>query len=313
MRKPAVAVVLALALSASSSAQVIIGGVGGGGGGGGLAVGQPAADCTAKALLYADGSKNIQCNGFVYDSAGGAGVPMLQLVSVPATEAVVRGMAGTNGGASATNAGLAGFGARDSGTYSYGVYGAGRAAATHRFGGYFTIGVSNAVPLPSGVGALAADNLDSTSDIFVVRDNGTSVMTIIDGGAHWTKQSSKTLADAVATAFVRIGVSTNVVQGGIIDYCVSANTATPNSQARCGSVPISLVNEGGTESCVAGTPSDTDNTPTGTMTLAFTGASNAADTCDFLANADSSLTTPTIVINYTVRLFGTAATTVTGL
>jgi hypothetical protein len=122
---------------------------------------------------------------------------------------------------------------------------------------------------------------------------------------------TKALTDATATTFVRVAVPSNGRQGGIVEYCIDANDATLY-QTRCGSVPFSFVNEGGTESCTGfGTPSDADGTPTGTLTVTFDGTSASADTCDIRANATSSLTETTLQIDYTVRLFGNAATAVT--
>ena len=175
-------------------------------------------------------------------------------------------------------------------------------------GGWFQNG--NATPTFTST-ALGANNGSVAVPIFTAQDNGTTVFTIENGGALWSKQGAVTLADGVATAFVRVAVTSNGRQGGIVDYCVDANDAT-NYQTRCGSVPFAFVNEAGTEGCTAiGTPADADGTPTGTLTVAFTGATNAADTCDILANAASSLTETTLRINYTVRLFGNAATVVT--
>lgn len=135
-------------------------------------------------------------------------------------------------------------------------------------------------------------------------------LTIQTAGSIWAKQGTKTLVDATPTEFARVGVASNGRQGGIVEYCVDANDAT-NYQTRCGSVAFAFVNEGGTEACNQfSTPADADATPTGTLTVAFTGTSNAANTCDILANAASSLTETTLRINYQVHLRGNAATAV---
>lgn len=166
------------------------------------------------------------------------------------------------------------------------------------------------VPFIVGKAALAATNTTSTDDIARFIDNTTVVHRVLDSGATWSVVGTKTLTDATATSFVRIAVTSNGRQGGIVEYCVDANDATLY-QTRCGSVPFSLVNEAGTEACITGTASDADASPTGTLTVAFDGNSGAADTCDIRANATSSLTETTLRINYTVRLFGNAATAVT--
>lgn len=186
---------------------------------------------------------------------------------------------------------------------------AGALNATNNVAGYFTLDASTTVPAITS-SAIWVNNAAAAVPIVTLADNQVAVVVVQDGGSVWEKQGTKTLTESVATAFVRVAVGSNAVQGGLVEYCVDANDAT-NYQTRCGTVPFSLVNEGGIEACILGTPSDADGTPTGTLTAAFTGASNAADTCDLLVDATSSLIQTTLRINYYVREFGNVNTSVT--
>lgn len=196
----------------------------------------------------------------------------------------------------ATNIGVVGYGA-NSGTTPITI------------GGYFGLNVGTNPTFESA--ALLADNAAVAAPIILARDNGTKVFSVEDSGALWAKIGTKTLVSATATAFVRVAVPSNGRQGGVVEFCVDADDGT-DFQERCGTVPFAFVNKAGTETCTPlGTVSDVATTSAGTLTLTFDGISNAADTCDIRATADSSLTETTLRINHTLREFGNAYTAVT--
>jgi hypothetical protein len=60
-----------------------------------------------------------------------------------------------------------------------------------------------------------------------------------------------------------------------------------------------------------GTASDSVSVSTGTLTVTFDTETAGTNLCGYRANAVSSLTQTTLRLDYTVRLFGNAATTVT--
>jgi hypothetical protein len=133
--------------------------------------------------------------------------------------------------------------------------------------------------------------------------------------ALFIRSQKKTLADGVATAVARISVPQGVAgltgwTGGTLSYTVVANDAT-NYQAHRGSVNFAFVNEAGTEACTnLGTVSGiADATPTGTLTATVTGANNAADTCDLLINAASSLAESTLAAFWSIVLDGPGTVT----
>jgi len=193
------------------------------------------------------------------------------------------------------------------GTTQYGTAGFADADGTNAAGGIFWLGTTE--PTPGGTAVLVADNVAVAQQIFSARDNGTATWTIEDNGAVWAKTGTKTLVSATPTEFVRITMAATGHQGGICEYCVQANDGS-NQQVRCGSIPFTFINESSTEACTVGTTSDSDGTPTGTLTAAITAASASNNTCGLLANADSSLAETTLQINYHIRLLGNAATAV---
>lgn len=310
MRRVALAAAFLVALASSGSAQMIIGGVGGGGGGG-LAVNQPAADCTASSILYADASKNIKCNAFIFNPSGGASAALFERGSSGAAAmATILGEGVSAGGVSAANAGVAGLGVRDSGTYTYGVYGGSRSGGTNRFGGYFSLSVNNVVDPQTGVAALAADNANVAANILELRDNATSIFTVQDGGAAWSMMANKSLTDATIATFVRVAVTSGAAQGGLIRYCGFGSSATPHVQTRCGTASFSVINNAGTEVCAVGTPADVVAVSTGTLTVVFATDTSPTNACDLRVTVDSSLNS-TVSFSYSILLFGAATTTVT--
>lgn len=207
-----------------------------------------------------------------------------------------------------TGKGIGVSGWAGSSTTAVGVIGYADSAVTNHFGGVFSLGSTH--PTMTGTAALMADNMAVAEKIFDGRDNATSKWTIEDNGAVWAKTCEKALVSATPTEFVRVAMPASGRQGGVLEYCVDANDAT-NYQTRCGIIPFTFINEAGTEACTVGTTSDSDGTPTGTLSAAITTATASANTCDLLANADSSLAETTLRINAHIRLLGNAATAVT--
>lgn len=253
----------------------------------------------------------MQCNGFTYDSAGGAGVAVLNNSSPPAGMATIQGLGAVNGGVTATNAGVAGFGVRDSGTYTYGVYGGSRGAGTNRFGGFFTLSGNNGVNQNTGFAALVGDNADQTGNIFELRDNTTSIHTVQDGGSSWSMMANKSLTDNTIATFARVAVTSGAAQGGLIEYCAFGSSVTPHVQSRCGTASFAVINNAGTEVCTVGTPADVVSVSSGTLTVAFaTDVATPTNGCDLRVTVDSSLNS-TVSFSYSIRLFGAAITAVT--
>lgn len=125
----------------------------------------------------------------------------------------------------------------------------------------------------------------------------------------WIEDSYTTLVDGSATAVFTVAVASNSTAGGFFTYAVEA-TASTNWQERSGSVGWSVVNEGGTETCVFSTAADGDNTPTGTLTVTFDCDTSGTNTAIVRITADSSLTTPTVGVAWTlIRNRGTGAIT----
>lgn len=80
--------------------------------------------------------------------------------------------------------------------------------------------------------------------------------------------SSKALVDGVATNVWQINVNSNSYEGLTLDYTIYATDGSAR-QTIVGSVPVSILNNGGTESCVFGTPTEAVNTSTGTLTVSW--------------------------------------------
>jgi hypothetical protein len=109
---------------------------------------------------------------------------------------------------------------------------------------------------------------------------------------------SLSLVESSATTFVSIAAAQAASISGDIVYKIEAKDAT-NVQVISGRLRYTAVNESGTVACTIseiGTP--TDNTPTGTLTVAWTCAEDSADVVSFKANAASSLTQTSLVISY---------------
>lgn len=103
-----------------------------------------------------------------------------------------------------------------------------------------------------------------------------------------------TLVEASATAVVQIPVAAEAGESGQFLYTVYATDgSTP--QVRSGRVLYSVVNDGGVETCLLGTPEELDNTP-GASTLTATIACDTApaNAVNLTINATSSLTQTTL-------------------
>lgn len=119
---------------------------------------------------------------------------------------------------------------------------------------------------------------------------GSATQRINDKGLQISQ--SKALVDATATAFSRVAVASNSYEGGVLHYTIFATDAT-DYQNRSGSVSFSVLNVGGTETCVFGTAADAVNVSAGTLTVTWDCAAGT-DTVDLRATADTSLASTTI-------------------
>lgn len=109
--------------------------------------------------------------------------------------------------------------------------------------------------------------------------------------AYWgtAGRAVKTLVESAATSTMRVSLAQEAGTAGTYYYSIYATDgATP--QIRSGRVIFSVTNDGGTETCVLGTPEETDNTPTGTLTVTVTCDVTPTDAVDIQLNAVSSLT-----------------------
>jgi len=103
---------------------------------------------------------------------------------------------------------------------------------------------------------------------------------------------SKALVDATATDVVQVPVASNSYEGFTLDYTIFATDAT-DYQVRQGSVPVAVLNVGGTETCVFGTATEAVNASAGTLTVAFD-CTAGTNTVMVRANANTSLASTTI-------------------
>jgi hypothetical protein len=103
---------------------------------------------------------------------------------------------------------------------------------------------------------------------------------------------SKALVDATATDVVQVPVASNSYEGFTMDYTIFATDAT-DYQVRQGSVPVAVLNVGGTETCVFGTATEAVNASAGTLTVAFD-CTAGTNTVMVRANANTSLASTTI-------------------
>jgi hypothetical protein len=121
-----------------------------------------------------------------------------------------------------------------------------------------------------------------------------------------------TLTDGSATAFLDIAIADGDMMGGAIDYTITA-TDTTDFQSISGSLSWAAVRKAGSPStyvCDIDEHLGTDSTAvsTGTLTDTFTCA-GASDKITLNADANSSLTTPTVTMRYTAHIHTTKAIT----
>lgn len=113
----------------------------------------------------------------------------------------------------------------------------------------------------------------------------------------------KTLTESAATSTMRCSLAAEEGNGGMYLYSIYATDgSTP--QIRQGRVIFSVTNDGGTETCVLGTPEETDNTPTGTLTVTVTCDTTPTNAVDIQLNAVSSLSQTTLEAYSYVELVG---------
>jgi hypothetical protein len=118
---------------------------------------------------------------------------------------------------------------------------------------------------------------------------------------------SKTLADGSATSFVDIALAAGQMIGGTVEYAIYATDGT-ELQCHTGILTFAAVDVGGTLTSdideVYLAASETNALSSGTLTDAFT-IVDGVNKISLACNANSSLTTPTITLKYTVKLFST--------
>lgn len=131
--------------------------------------------------------------------------------------------------------------------------------------------------------------------------------------------AAKTLSEGVATAFVQIPVSSNIVAGGSVEYTIRADDGI-DFQARSGILIYSAVNKGGVETCTLGRADGgtvVDNTTDivalslGTLTNTFTCNTSPTNAINIEANATSSLTQTTLHIIYQATKNGVSTGAIT--
>lgn len=116
-------------------------------------------------------------------------------------------------------------------------------------------------------------------------------------------KSVTTLTESAATSTMRIPVAANAGTGGTYYYTIFATDGT-DPQVRQGRVIFSVTNKAATENCVLGTPEETDNTPTGTLTVTVTCDNTPANAVDIQLNAVSSLSQTTLEAYSRIDLVG---------
>ena len=129
----------------------------------------------------------------------------------------------------------------------------------------------------------------------------------VDYNALYNRQN-KTLTESAATSTHRISIAAEEGCGGEYLYTIYATDgSTP--QVRQGRVIFSVTNDGGTETCVLGTPEETDNTPTGTLTTTVTCDTTPTNAVDLQQNAVSSLVQTTLRVDGVVIMQGPCLST----
>lgn len=139
----------------------------------------------------------------------------------------------------------------------------------------------------------------------VINEHGASTTGYahLSGGGFMVLRANKTLAEGSATATWRIPVTAETGTSGVFYYTVFATDgSTP--QVRSGRLIFSVTNDGGVETCVLGTPEETDNTPTGTLTVTVTCNTAPSNAVDLELNPTSSLSQTTLESYTGVELFG---------
>lgn len=144
----------------------------------------------------------------------------------------------------------------------------------------------------TGTGALALNCLEGT----VKGASGTTSQTIVN---RLCENLQTTLTNNTATTIATPAIASGSTAGGVIAFCVNVTNSTDYQQA-CGSFSYSLVNKGGTVTTNLGTVTLTSNAvSSGTLTV--TPSLTAAGVVQ--VDADSSLTSPTDVIDWSIQNF----------
>lgn len=120
----------------------------------------------------------------------------------------------------------------------------------------------------------------------------------------WFEDTCFALSDNVLGAFVRIDIASGSITGGNVQFFIYA-FAAGNLQTRAGTMWFSAVNVSGTETCTVGNTAGTDlisitAVNTGTIGASFSCATTPTNGINLEVTSDSSLTTPTMAICYSV-------------
>jgi len=129
----------------------------------------------------------------------------------------------------------------------------------------------------------------------------------LSGGATYSRVRA-TLTEGTVTTTMRVTVAAEAGTSGTYSYTIYATDgSTP--QVRSGRVIFSATADGATETCVLGTPEETDNTPTGTLTVTVSCSTSPTQAIDLQLNATSSLTQTSLYAYTHVFLLGPGTVT----
>lgn len=153
-----------------------------------------------------------------------------------------------------------------------------------------------------GTSSAAGIGIGTTGNGFYSTGTNIVGMTIAARPRFYIQQQPKDLTEGAATGFIRVAVASAGIVGGVIEYSVQATDGTDH-QSRSGSIPFSVVNKAGTETCTVGTAGGSSEivaVSSGTLTAAFTCDTTPANAVDLQINATSSLTQTTLRVYYSI-------------
>jgi len=176
-------------------------------------------------------------------------------------------------------------------------------------------------PAPTLTIRLCSNDPDSspTDCIDFTHDQTDGVITPLEGGMHingtyvrLADQVKGSLPDNVATTFATMAVASGSHVSGIIQYAIYASDAGGDLQVEANTVPFVAANKAGTITCDIGTTPASFNAQVvtaGTLSVDFTCADAGSNVLNLKITSDTSLTTTTHEIHYTLFLNETAVVT----